>query len=76
VSQQHSTALNENFAKRVARGEAPDYFKEARESGLFRVVPMTRTEGISTSNLIKRVLTADDDLGARKDGGPADNSME
>jgi len=69
--EEYDPVLNENFAMRVACGEAPDYYKEARECDQIRVVPLSRTQGISTSNLINRVLTTDEDPTARADGGPA-----
>jgi cytidyltransferase-like protein len=74
--EEYDPELNIDFARKIARGEAPDYYKPARDSGLFKIVPLTRTAGISTSNLIRRVLKSEEDLTKRADGGPANTKNE
>ena len=44
---------NPSFAKRLAAGET-DYYGVPREMGITRTFP--RTDGISTSDLIRRIV--------------------
>ncbi|EKX32318.1 hypothetical protein GUITHDRAFT_121513 [Guillardia theta CCMP2712] len=51
---------NEAYAKKIAEGACIDYYKVPREMGITRTFP--RTEGISTSDLIKRIVSRADEF--------------
>ena len=77
---EYDPTTNLDFARRVAEGECPDYYKVVRESGgRFEDVPLPRTPGVSTSSVFSRVIhrvESDPSFGrSRNDGGPADKKQ-
>lgn len=71
---EYDPVLNPDYAAKVAAGEKPDYYKHVRESnGEFVDLPLPRTSGVSTTEIVSRVgdkFTSG--AAARVDGGGVD----
>jgi cytidyltransferase-like protein len=53
---EYDPVMNPEYAKKVAAGEKPDYYKFVRESkGEFIDLPLPRTAGVSTTDIVARV---------------------
>jgi cytidyltransferase-like protein len=75
---EYDPVVNPEFARRVAAGESMDYYKISRETlPWLDDIPLPRTVGISTSELVSRVgARLETEPGAtRRDGGPANKKM-
>lgn len=74
---EYDPSLNPEFVRRVASGKTPDYYRVAREGqSRARAVPLPRTAGVSTSEIIARLAhRIEQDKEAvmqRNDGGSTD----
>ena len=75
--EEYDPSLNPEFARRVATGKTPDYYRAVREGETrARTVPLPRTAGISTSEIIarlaQRIEEDKESVMRRNDGGSTD----
>ena len=71
---EYDPVANPDYAAKVAEGAKPDYYKHVRESGgEFVDLPLPRTSGVSTTEIVSRVGDKSaSGAAARVDGGGVD----
>ena len=77
--EEYDLVKNPEYKRRVEAGQAPDYYRQVRESGgEFREEVLPRTEGISTSDILGRIANRvrSGDAEARMDGGAITESKK